>query len=128
MDLPRKKPAIKVCSPRQDADQTYIRSPQPTFTQGGKRGQTHSELHISYFESLGIPIPVGQDSDKARIWPMLLRDKEERNQILVYARNQTPPNLPLSIRVTGPPGERWTQDSARKDLILRLEAELEEKV
>jgi hypothetical protein len=59
---------------------------------------------------------------------VLSRDKEERNQILVHARNQTPPNLPLSIRVTGPPEERWTQDSTRKDLILRLEAELEEKV
>jgi hypothetical protein len=59
---------------------------------------------------------------------VLSRDKEERSQILVHARNQAPPNLPLSIRVTGPPEERWTQDSARKDLILRLEAELEEKV
>ncbi len=85
-------------------------------------------LHISYFESLGIPTPASQDSGKARIWPVLSRNKEERNQILVYTRNQAPPNLPLSIRVTGPPGERWTQDSTRKDLILRLEAELEEKV
>jgi hypothetical protein len=85
-------------------------------------------LHISYFESLEIPTPASQDSGKARIWPVLSRNKEERNQILVYTRNQAPPNLPLSIRVIGPPGERWTQDSARKDLILWLEAELEEKV
>jgi hypothetical protein len=30
--------------------------------------------------------------------------------------------------VTGPPEERWTHTSAQEDLILRLEAELEEKV
>jgi len=43
-------------------------------------------------------------------------------------RNQTPPDLPLSIRVTGPPEERWTQAFAQEDLVLRLETELEEKV
>jgi len=30
--------------------------------------------------------------------------------------------------VTGPPEERWIQVSAQEDLVLRLEAELEEKV
>jgi len=109
-------------------NQAHIYPPQPALTPGGKRGQTHLELHISYFESLGIPTPAGQDNGKARIWPVLSRKKEKKNQILVHARNQTPPNLPLSIRMTAPPEERWTQDSARKDLILRLEAELEEKI
>ncbi len=48
--------------------------------------------------------------------------------MLVHVRNQTPPDLPLGIRVTSPPEERWTQTSAREDLVLRLEAELEEKI
>jgi len=47
---------------------------------------------------------------------------------MVHARNQTPLDLPLSIRVTGPPEERWTQASAQEDLVLRLEAELKEKI
>jgi hypothetical protein len=85
-------------------------------------------LHHSYFESLGISVPEGQDFCKARIWPVLSQEKDEKEQILVHVRNQTPPDLPLSIRVTGPPEERWTHTSAQEDLILRLEAELEEKV
>ncbi len=47
---------------------------------------------------------------------------------MVHARNQTPPDLPLSIWVTGLPEERWTQTFAQEDLVLRLEAELEEKI
>jgi hypothetical protein len=86
------------------------------------------ELHHSYFESLGISVPTDQEFYKARIWPVLSREKDEKEQILVHARNQTPPDLPLSIKVTGPPEERWTQASAQEDLILRLETELEEKV
>jgi hypothetical protein len=88
----------------------------------------HLELHHSYFESLGIPIPSGQDFCKARVWPGLSREKNERMQILVHARNQALPDLPLSIRVVGPPEERWIQATVQEDLILRLEAELEEKI
>ncbi len=94
----------------------------------GKRGQTHSELHHIYFESLGIPVPVGQDFCEAIIWPVLSRDRNERKQILVHARNQGPPNLPINIRVASLPEERWTQASAQADLVLHLEAKLEEKI
>jgi hypothetical protein len=58
---------------------------------------THTELHHTYFESLGISVPVNQEFCKARIWPVLSREKEGKEQILTYARNQTPPALPLSI-------------------------------
>jgi hypothetical protein len=119
---------IKLLSPRQELAEPFTRSLQPTITPGGKRGQTHSELHHSYFESLGISVPIDQEFCKARIWPVLSREKDEKEQILVHARNQTPSDLPFSIRVKGPPEERWTQASAQEDLILRLEAELEEKV
>ncbi len=47
---------------------------------------------------------------------------------MVHTRNQTPRDLPFIIRVTGPPEERWTQVSVQEDVVLRLEAELEEKV
>jgi hypothetical protein len=79
---------------------------------------------IVYF----VPLHGDQELCKARIWPVLSREKDERKQILVHARNQTPPDLPLSIRVTGPPEERCIQASARKDLVRRLEAELKEKI
>jgi hypothetical protein len=124
----KKKLPIKILSPRHDLAQNPTRSPQPTSTPGGKRGQTHSELHHSYFESLGISVPVDQEFCKVRIWPVLSREKDERKQILVHARNQIPPDLPLSIRITGLPEERWTQVFAQKDLVLRLEAELEKKI
>ncbi|CAK9274809.1 unnamed protein product [Sphagnum jensenii] len=119
---------VRLLSPQQDLAETTTRPPHLVTTPGGKRGQTHLELHHSYFESLGISVPEGQDFCKARIWPVLSREKDEKEQILVHARNQTPPDLPLSIRVTSPPEERWTHTSAQEDLILRLEAELEEKV
>jgi hypothetical protein len=119
---------VRLLSPRQDLAETTTHPPHLVTTPGGKRGQTHSELHHSYFESLGISAPEGQDFCKARIWPVLSREKDKKEQILVHARNQTPPDLPLSIRVTGPPKKRWTHTSTQEDLILRLEAEFEEKV
>jgi hypothetical protein len=124
----KKRFLVRILSLRQDPAEVSTRSPQPATTPSGKRGQTHLELHHSYFESLGISIPVDQEFCKARIWSVLSREKDEKEQILVHARNQTPPDLPLSIRVTGPPEERWTQASAQEDLVFRLEAELEEKV
>ncbi len=121
---------VRFLSSRQDLAETPTRSPHLVTTPGGKgkRGQTHSEMHHSYFEALGISVPEGQEFYKARIWPVLSREKDKKEQILVHARNQTLSDLPLSIRVTGPPEERWTHTSAQEDLILRLEAELEEKV
>jgi hypothetical protein len=88
---------VRLLSPRQDLAETTTRPPHLATTPGGKRGQTHSKLHHTYFESLGISVPEGQDFCKARIWPVLSRKKDEKEQILVHARNQTPPDLPLSI-------------------------------
>ncbi|CAM6059114.1 unnamed protein product [Sphagnum tenellum] len=97
---------VRILSPTQDLAEASTRSPQPATTPGGKRGQTHSKLHHSYFESLRISVPVDLEFSKTRIWPVLSREKDEKEQILVHARNQTPPNLPLSIRVIGPLEER----------------------
>ncbi len=112
----RKKLSIRIVSPRHDPTEHLSHTPKlfsmPGSMLGGKRGQTHSELHHSYFESLGIPDPAGQDFCKARVWPILSRDKNERKKILIHARNQGPPDLPISIRVASPPKDRWTQASA----------------
>ncbi len=124
----KKKLHVRIVSPRQDLAQPLFRTPQLASTSGGKRGQTHSELHHTYFESLGIRVPVGKDFCKARVWLILSREKNEQKQILVHARNQIPLDLPLSINVAGPLEERWTQASTQEDLILRLEADLEEKI
>jgi hypothetical protein len=43
-------------------------------------------------------------------------------------RNQGPLDLSIGIRMASPSEERWTQASAQGDLVLRLEAELEEKI
>ncbi|CAK9190474.1 unnamed protein product [Sphagnum troendelagicum] len=104
----RKKLSIRIVSPRQDPTQHLSHTPRLASTPGGKRGQTHSVLHHTYFNSLGIPVPAGQDFCKARVWPVLLRDKNERKHILVHVRNQGPPDLSISIRVASPPKERWT--------------------
>ncbi|CAM6019479.1 unnamed protein product [Sphagnum balticum] len=119
---------VRILSPRQDMAETLTHSPQSETTPGGKRGLTHSELHHSYFESLGISVLVNQEFCKARIWSVLSREKDGKEQILVHTKNQTPPNLPLSIQVMGPSEERWTHVSAQEDLIRILEAELEEKI
>jgi hypothetical protein len=119
---------VKIHSPRQGIEPPTDPSSQRTSTPGGKRGQSHSELHSSYFESLGIPVPEGQVFCKAWVWPVLTRERHEKTQLLLHARNQMLPDLPLSLRITGPSEERWSQDSAQKDLTLRLEAELEEKI
>jgi hypothetical protein len=119
---------VKLLSPRQDLAEALTCSPHLMSTLGGKRGLTHSELHRSYFESLGISAPVNQEFCKARIWLVLSREKDGKEQILVHARNQTPPDLPFNIRVTSPPEERWTHTSTQESLIRSVEAELEEKV
>jgi hypothetical protein len=62
---------VRILSPRQDPGEVSTRSPQPAITPGGKRGQTHLELHHSYFESLGISVFADQEFYKARIWPVL---------------------------------------------------------
>jgi hypothetical protein len=109
-------------------------SPHPShreITPGGKRGLMHSEVHPSYFTSLGIQVPPSKEPLRARIWPVLTKMKEEKKETLVQSRNQTPPNLPLCFRITGPTEgaeTEWTQDLARAELIQRLELELEENI
>ncbi|CAK9882577.1 unnamed protein product [Sphagnum jensenii] len=91
----------------------------------------HSEMHSSYFTSLGISAPPNKKPFRARIWPVLAREKDAQRETLVHSKNQALPSLPLSIRITRPTevedGE-WSPSSAWADLIQRIESELEEKI
>jgi hypothetical protein len=109
-------------------------SPHPShkeLTPSGKRGLMHSEMHPSYFTSLGIQVLPSKEPLRARIWPILTMVKEGAKETLVHSKNQDPPSLPLCFRITGPTEAaktEWTQDSARTNLIQRLELELEENI
>jgi hypothetical protein len=105
--------------------------PHTTFqeaTLGGKRGQLHSEVPPSFFTSLGISIPQDREPLRARIWPVLAREKNSRKEILVHSKSQTRPSLPISIRIMGSVEVEWPHDSTWANLIQQLEMELEEKV
>jgi hypothetical protein len=95
---------------------------------GGKRGQLHSEVHPSFFSSLGISIPPNWELFGTRVWPVLVRQKNSQKETLVHSKNQTQPSLPLSIKIMGPADAKRSHDTAWVDFIQRLEVELEEKV
>jgi hypothetical protein len=125
----RRKHAPKLASPRPKTHHTLPRTPQQETTPGGKRVQFHdSEVHPSYFSSLIITILDIGDPFRARIWPVLVREKNVQKETLVHSKNQNRPSLLLSLRITGLAEVNWTQESAWADLTQRLEAELEEKV
>ncbi len=117
-----------MASPRQVLPQSPAHTLSLEVTPGGRRKRAHSDVHYSYFASLGIPVPPGQEHARTRIWPVLARAKNDQKEILVYSKNNTPPSLPLNIRITGSSEAEWTQDSALVDLTQRIETELEEKV
>jgi hypothetical protein len=88
----------------------------------------HSEVHPSFFTSLGILVPPNKKPFRTRVWPVLVKGKNFQKETLVHSKNQALPSLPLSIRITGPAEAEWTPSSAWADLIQRLELELEEKI
>ncbi len=124
----RRKHAPKTASPRPELKQVPARTPQQEPTSGGKRQHLHSEVHATYFSSLGIDAPSTGEPFRARIWPVLTTEKNAIRETLVYSKNQARSSLPLSLRITGPTEAEWTQVSAWADLTQRLEIELEEKV
>jgi hypothetical protein len=91
----------------------------------------HSEIHPSFFTSLGIPAPPNKEPFRTRIWPVLVREKNSQKETLVHSKNQALLSLPLSIRFTGPTEAvevEWSPNSAWSDLIQRIELELKEKI
>jgi hypothetical protein len=95
---------------------------------GGKRGQMHSEVPPSYFTSIGIQVPQNRKPFRARVWPVLVRERNSRKETLVHSKNQARSSLPLNIRFTESVEIEWTPNSVWADLIQRLEVELEKKV
>ncbi len=91
----------------------------------------HSEVHPSFFTSLGIPASPNKEPFRTRVWLVLIREKNSQKETLVHSKNQALPSLPLSIRITGlaeATEAEWTPSSAWADLIQRIELELEEKI
>ncbi len=124
----RKKHTPRIASPRQAPPQTPIIIPNHEATPGGRRKRLHSDVHCSYFSSLGISTPPSQEHARARIWLILSREKNAKKEILIYARNNAPPGLPFNIRITGSPKEEWTHTTALADITQSIESELEDKV
>ncbi|CAK9205151.1 unnamed protein product [Sphagnum troendelagicum] len=124
----RKKHAPKLVSPRLEAQLPITHTPLQETTPGGKRGQLHSEVPPFFFTSFGISIPQDRKPLRARVWPVLAKEKNSRKEILVHSKSQAQPSLPTSIRIMGFAEAEWPHNSAWADLIQRLEVELEEKV
>ncbi len=53
------------------------RTPTQDSASGSKRKRTRSEVHRSFFTSLGISVPPGEEFARARIWPVLSRERDE---------------------------------------------------
>ncbi len=124
----RKKHTLRITSPRQALPQTPTPSPGHDVTPGGRRKRMHSDVHCSYFTSLGISSPSGQEHARTRIWPELSREKNAQKELLIYTKNNALPGLPLSIRITGSSKEEWTHASALEDITRSIESELEDKI
>jgi len=80
---------------------------------------------------LGISAPTNKEPFKVRIWPVLIKDKDDQKEVLMHSKPNTLPSLPLSIRYVGPaiePEVEWTPNAAWADLIHQVELELEEQI
>ncbi|CAK9867490.1 unnamed protein product [Sphagnum jensenii] len=124
----RKKHTLKLTSPKPEAQSPIPHTPPQEKTPGGKRGQHHSEVTSSFFTSFSISIPQNWEPLRARVWPVLAREKNSQREIVVHSKSQARPSLPTNIRITGPVEAEWSHDSAWADLTHRLEVELEEKI
>jgi len=124
----RKKHTPKIASLRQALSQSTTLTPNHDVTPGGKRKRMHLDVHCSYFTSLRISSPPRQEHARARIWPVLSREKNAQKEILIYARNNALPGLPLSIRITSSSEEEWTHATALADITQSIESELEDKI
>jgi hypothetical protein len=65
---------------------------------------------------------------RARVWPILTKEKGPQKEVLIHSRNQALPNLPISIRITGDEREDWSSKPAMDELIQHIAIELEENV
>jgi hypothetical protein len=59
---------------------------------------------------------------------MLSRERNNQKEILINAKSNDSPSLPLHLRCIGTPEEEWTLASALANLTKNVEAELNEKI
>jgi len=123
-----KKQSSRIVSPRQTLPQSPAPASIHDLTPGSGRKRTHSEVHSSFFISLGIPVPPGQEHARAIVWPVLSRKRNNQKEILVNVKSNDSPSLPLHLRCTRTPEEEWTPESALADLTRNVKAELEGKI
>jgi hypothetical protein len=50
-------------------------TPTQNYASGSRRKRTRSKVHNSFFTSLGIPVPLGEEFARAKIWSVLSREK-----------------------------------------------------
>lgn len=118
LDLPREKET-------QGQNRTNMfrsRSPTPPChvarqNPGEKRGQKHLEIHHSFFDSLGILLPKQADNCKARIWPILVREKGPLKEVLIHSKNQILPSFPIGIRLVREGEEDQSSQPTMEKLI-----------
>jgi hypothetical protein len=96
----KKKNKVRIDTIRTKSNQSSHPSTQASIAPGAKRGQTYLELHRSFFTFLGIPLPTNADVCRARVWPVLTREKGPQKEVLIHSRNQALPNLPIGIKIT----------------------------
>jgi len=124
----KKKTKERVDTIRPDSNQSPHPSTRASIAPGGKRGQTYSKLHQSFFTSLGIPLPTNVDLCRARVRLVLTREKGPQKEVLIHSRNQALPNLPIGIIITGDGREDWSSKPAMDELIQHIAIGLEENV
>jgi len=73
-------------------------------------------------------VPPGHEFARARVWPVLARERNNQKEILVNVKNNDLPSLPLHIRCMSAFEEEWTPESTLDDLTKSVESELEEKI
>jgi len=124
----KKKTKERVDTIHPESNQSPHPSTRASIVPGGKRGQMYSELHQSFFNSLGIPLPTNVDLCRARVWPVLTREKGPQKEVLIHSKNQELPNLLIGIRIIGDGREDWSSKPAMDELIQHITIGLEENV
>jgi hypothetical protein len=101
MNIPReKKNKVRIDTICPKGNQSPHLTTRTSIAPRGKRAQTYSKLHQSFFTSLGIFLPANVDFCRAWVWPILTREKGPQKEVLIHFKNQTFPNLPIGIRIT----------------------------
>ncbi len=113
----KKKHMVKIDSSRPEANHQPQLAALLGRTLGEKRGQKYSELHHSFFDSLGIPLPKNAKHCKARIWPVLMREKDTQKEVLVHSKNQALPSLTVGLRIIVEGEEDWSSQPTMGKLI-----------